>query len=429
MHRLGLLAKPYSILQVGLYCRALSAVHPFDEAKQDIMIMFNPILAGHLTPAIRQNSMDTILIRCLGVLFTGRSTQEFVKHCQNIIDQGSLSKYCDRAGIKFKEAGVAICISTLSGLLEFGATRPDGSSRSIIRRAFQETYVIHGSAPLDSTSTITKPDESYFEELSPYEREISTNLIIHACKLAFGVFAVGLEKRQDRNIIPMIHAYAAFLKTVAVSEKIMQQIEMEVPWSLFVAYLNHYTNPGTMTKTCLGIDFPKPAEDVIGRPLPEDFVMRGQILFYNYFPTTWFSDADVDDEEKLLELPSMAAPRLSRILWNGVRIASYQKWIIYNSETFRFAETDYAKSLKPRQWPKSFVPDILPSELKSFVPPPLEYSSLHSTSAGSTKADTIALDVAESPSSSRQVFTQIPQILKRGSRQEAIPPATGRTLP
>ena len=425
MHRLGLLAKPYSILQVGLYCRALSAVDPFNEAKQDMMTMFSPILADRLAPSIRQNSMDTILIRCLGVLFTGRSTQEFVKHYQNIVDQGSLSKYCDRAGNKFKEVGIAICMSTLSGLLEFGATRSDGSSRSIIRRAIQETCIPQGSTSLHLTSTITKSDESHSEELSPHEREISTNLIIHASKLAFGVFAVGLERRQDRNIIPMIHAYAAFLKTAAPSEKIMQQIEMDIPWPLFVAYLNHYTNPGTMTKTCLGIDFPKPAEDVIGRPLPEDFVMRGQILFSNYFPTTWFSDADVDDEEKLLELPSMAAPRLSRILWNGIRIASHQRWIVYNPETFRFAETDYAKSLKPRQWPKEFVEGILPSELMDYVPPSLEYSSLHSTSTGSTKVDTIALDDAESPSSSRQLPAQTPRILKR---PEAYPPVTGPSL-
>ena len=327
------------------------------------MAMFRPILAGQLSPSIKQNSMDTLLVQCLGVLFTGRSTQEYMHYCDAILSQSILDKYCDRAGKKFKEIGVLICVSVLSGLFEFGATKPDGSSRSIIRLEY-EAMSGNGSNEAMSAKGNNKPVSAKDTPVDPgiesNQQAISVNHINHACKITFGVFAVGLDKYQDRNIIPMIHAFTAFLNVAARNTKIMELIEMEVPWTLLVAYLNHHTNPGTMTKICLGRNFPKPAGGKIGRPLPEDFVMRGQMVFQNYFPPTWFTDADVDEEEKILQLPSMAAPRLSRILWNGICIAKHNKWIAYDEAIFRFSITDYTKSLKPQDWPTSFESGILP---------------------------------------------------------------------
>ncbi len=58
------------------------------------------------------------------------------------------------------------------------------------------------------------------------------------------------------------------------------------------------------------------------RPLPEDFVVRGQMYSLWYYPRAWFEDANIDEEERLLELPSTTASRVERILWLGIRIAS-----------------------------------------------------------------------------------------------------------
>lgn len=187
------------------------------------MAMFRPLLAGQLSPAIRQNSTDALLVKCLGVLFTGRSTREYLKYCDAILDQGMLSKYCDRAGSKFKEIGVLICVSVLSGLLEFGATKPDGSTRSIIRQEYEAMSEQGNTKPASPEDQLPDPG------IESNQQAISMNQISHACRIAFGVFAVGLEKYQDRNIIPMIHAFTAFLNIAARNTKIMLLIETEVP--------------------------------------------------------------------------------------------------------------------------------------------------------------------------------------------------------
>ncbi len=71
-----------------------------------------------------------------------------------------------------------------------------------------------------------------------------------------------------------------------------------------------------MTSRVWGEGFPK-TSDGVDRPLPEDFALRGQLYSQNYFPGNWFQVI----EERALELSSMAAPRLERILWLGIRIA------------------------------------------------------------------------------------------------------------
>lgn len=390
------------------------------------MAMFRPVLAGRLSASINPTSLDTLLVKCLGFLFTGDLTQEYFRSYNTLINQGMFSKYCARAGSKLKENGVLICVSVLSGLLEFGATNPDGSSRSVILQEYEAMMSRKGS-----TKPVS-PDPSIPGGIDSNERTSSTNQANHACRVAFLVFAAGLDQLDNRNIIPMIHAFTAFLNIATRSPKIMLLIEMEVPWTLLIAYLNHFTRPGTMTRTCLGPNFPKPADDQIGRPLPEDFLMRGQMIFFDYFPPTWFTDADIDEEEKLLQLPSMAAPRLSRILWNGICISNHNKWITYDKATFRFSITDYAKALEPRELPIISESGTLPTELEKMGQPALNFATATTTTTTamtintpsmSEKSDSMDFNYSGTPTSSRQVFTQPPKILKRGNKVETGPSA------
>jgi hypothetical protein len=52
-----------------------------------------------------------------------------------------------------------------------------------------------------------------------------------------------------------------------------------------------------------------------GRPLPEDFVMRGFIWAHHYFSAGFFNGYIVDEDERNLELSSHAAPRAERCPW------------------------------------------------------------------------------------------------------------------
>ena len=50
--------------------------------------------------------------------------------------------------------------------------------------------------------------------------------------------------------------------------------------------------------------------------------MRGLVWAQHYFPTDFFGEQVVDEDERNLELPSHAAPRAERCLWLGVQLAS-----------------------------------------------------------------------------------------------------------
>lgn len=89
-------------------------------------------------------------------------------------------------------------------------------------------------------------------------------------------------------------------------------------------------------------EFPRP-EGQLPRPLPEDFALRG--LFWTceqpnvgpYFPSDWFSNHTIEEDEKYDEFASMADERRERILWLSVSIAQHKKWLLYDENLHRFS--------------------------------------------------------------------------------------------
>ena len=78
----------------------------------------------------------------------------------------------------------------------------------------------------------------------------------------------------------------------------MIYVEQDVPWTEICSFLNKLAKPNALTFRVQAETFPKP-EEGFGRPLPEDFIIRGQMYSQWYFPETWFKDAMIDDEERV----------------------------------------------------------------------------------------------------------------------------------
>ena len=65
-----------------------------------------------------------------------------------------------------------------------------------------------------------------------------------------------------------------------------------------------------------------------GKPLPDDYALRGFLWSDRYFPEHWFdTEEKIDDDEKYFELPSMMEERRARLVWLGGRIAEYGTWL------------------------------------------------------------------------------------------------------
>jgi hypothetical protein len=94
-------------------------------------------------------------------------------------------------------------------------------------------------------------------------------------------------------------------------------------------------------------EFTKPKEGD-WRPLPEDFLIRGQLWSESYFPLTWFSETSVDDEERSLELPSMSASRTERMRWLGHSIAAPERWLSYDQDSGNFIVTQDVQTVSDK---------------------------------------------------------------------------------
>lgn len=148
-------------------------------------------------------------------------------------------------------------------------------------------------------------------------QEISLN---YSKRLAYDILKIALERIGDANVLPHVHIWLVFMMHIRTSDPATRLLENEFPWESLVAMLN-FLIKSFDGERFEGEKFPVP-EKGVGRPLPEDYTLRGLDWSRLYFPERWFEDAQVDDEERSMELPSMANIRVERILWLATRIAA-----------------------------------------------------------------------------------------------------------
>ncbi|MCJ1347282.1 hypothetical protein MMC31_005504 [Peltigera leucophlebia] len=184
------------------------------------------------------------------------------------------------------------------------------------------------------------------ETITPSELETSLQFITRALKLAFNTFSVCLQQVRDKNVLPLIGVYFMFIWDLTRIEDVhgvKSLIIKETPWREMCSFLNTIVKPETLTSRVRAPNFPTPKEQN-GRPLPEDFLMRGQW----YFPSHRFSGTMVDEEERAIEVASNVATRVERILWLGFHTASSMdnKSIYFDENVQQFTTEDPAQNPK-----------------------------------------------------------------------------------
>lgn len=366
-HHLAILARSYTLQQLSLYARSLTCESPFESARGSIMTLFTPILNGKESAYHRSSSFETIFIKAHGMLFSGRSPVEFHSTVSQLIGGGILDNYIGRVTAKFKEQGVFVAVANIAALLEYGGSvRQSGSPISILRPAFKALREAEAKARTKAESdagadidakakakgkvlnsderkdeveklveksfdvneitlrSSSKSGRSTPEDITAPDLESSTSMINHASKLAFGTLSTCLQRVGDKNVLTLVSVYFIFIFDLtrveqARIEQVRPHLERAVPWAEMCSFLNALiAKPETtITARVRSRQFPKP-KYLGSRPLPEDFVMRGQW----YFPQDRFSNAIMDDEERSIELSDMVAARVERILWLGLRMAS-----------------------------------------------------------------------------------------------------------
>ncbi|KAI9804441.1 MAG: hypothetical protein M1825_001340 [Sarcosagium campestre] len=358
-HHLAILARPKALRQLYYYTRSLTCVQAFLSARESILTLFDPILSGSETSNHRAVPVDITFIQAHGLLFTDARPEAFhqaVTTFVNTLDENIVVK-----GTKWKRHGVFIVMTNIAALFGYGATTalfrvafdaarrenghglvaPIGPSRNIgppqtagpepsgePKRVEEKTMLRSGTA---ATGNASDQKKSVVDPRSNFK-------LAQAGQLAFGTLAVALQRIGDDNVIPHVHVFLVFLRALTRVEQAIRQVESRIPWKDIASYLNSLDLPKDMETWSVDEPFPEPEDPKeVGRPLPEDFAMRGQLWSQELFPAGWFENAGVDEDERSLELPSMAQPRLRRVAWLGFTIASCGRWLLFDASTCTFS--------------------------------------------------------------------------------------------
>ena len=374
-HHLAILARPYTLEQLSLYARSLTCVAPFEKARESIMTLFNHILRT------RDTSWETTFIRAHAILFTDQCLgpdEKFDTIVDELARDGLFDEYVAKAAAKFRELGAFAAISNIAALFEYN--NPKHGVKPMLRLAYEKAQITKDTASkseprnphqLEHPSTPQENTVLDSDTLTSLDCEISSVFITRPSRLASKTFEIWLNRGTDRDTHPLVHIYLVFIQSLIIAQEARKSfesditwrtIERDIPWHTICLFLNTEAANCHSTRSIFDEDFPQSSDENGGkekpRPLPEDFALRGQIYSQWYFPTTWFTNMAVDDDERTLELPSMVTPRIERILWLGHRIASVchtivrsndssdsaaqaNRWIRFDVDTRSFVITDY----------------------------------------------------------------------------------------
>ncbi len=304
-HLLAIVAPSHSLQQLSLYTWSLTCVAPFESARDSIMTFFNFFQSQKKSTSNRSSSIESVLIEAHETLSRDRSVVEFDAVIRSIRDV--LDNYIESVTIKFKTQEVFIAVANIATLFEYETT---DSSKSIFRLVFQKTGKIDFNHQ-QSRSTL--------ESLILLEIESSRRIICLASRLTFITFSIILQRVDDENVFLCVHVLLLLVWSLANIEKAITIVEEDVSWRQICSFLNTLTKHEAMTSKIYADVFPEQKSD---RSLSENFVVRDQMYSLWYYSRTWFEDANIDEEERLLKLSSTTASRVKRILWLEIRIAS-----------------------------------------------------------------------------------------------------------
>ena len=351
-HHLALLARPHTLEQLLLFTRSLTCVAPFEQTRGSIMTLFNPILRGVRSSPTRPSSWETILIHAHAILFTGQtqgSDDKFDAMVDRLVGGDLFDEYIAKSRATLKKLGAFAATSNIAALFEYGA------QKSRLRLAYKVAQIMKDTASQPESRNPNQVEHPLTNEnltgldynsVMQLDDETSSIFIARASILASDILELWLHHETDSDIHPLVHVYLVFIWSLIIAQEawkpfeedpVWRNIEKRLPWYLICRFLNTVAGESHSISKIFAEEFPQSSRENgdkdVPRPLPEDFTLRGQMYSQWYFPSNWFTNTMVDDDERPLELPSMVQPRIERILWLAHRIASVCHAIVGSNES------------------------------------------------------------------------------------------------
>ncbi|KAJ6258181.1 hypothetical protein Dda_7100 [Drechslerella dactyloides] len=352
-HHLAILARPNILQQLFFYCKALAVAQPFSAARESILTLFDPTALKEQDIEGNQ-SADATFVFLHSICFTFVNQNVFADKKADYLDL--LDKNIGVTKLKFKVQGVYIAICGVASLFQYNlkegrmkmattakenekATKDAETSYKATQMQKQDT-----DNSLPPGPVIDSHDPKNSLSVSPPELDPSLNFDIaltHAQQLAFDILTLAFGRENDPAVQPHIHVWLVFLNYLKEYPEGMALIVRNFPWEKIAHYATQLLKKRRADKAALerihdSDSFPVAQKGF--RPLPEEFMMRGLEIARRYFPYRYFSRIQVDDDdERLIELPSMNLVREEKMLWLLVKFANYGPWLKYDPNRFSFS--------------------------------------------------------------------------------------------
>ncbi|KAM0323127.1 hypothetical protein ACHAQA_008977 [Verticillium albo-atrum] len=308
-HHLAILARPDALQQMFYYSKSLCVEFPFASARDSITTLFEPVLSGQIreqTKELPDIDIDFVIIHA--VLFTRKDVERLQPAMDSFI--GGLDLRIATQPDDWKAPAYYISISNTCAMLNYG----DASSPLM--------KAMKGQSPADD---------------HPMDGSDHSPMFTKALELNYRTQRVIWRRFGDPNILAYLHTTLVPIYHLTRPPYAISLIAKSIPWKLLSVHLN------TLITALGGVlrfedsQFPLPDKAETPNPLPEDFAMRGLPWTQKYLPSNWFSDVNIDDDDKFREVSSMIEERRIRILWLGCRIASHGDWLHYDSKVHEFS--------------------------------------------------------------------------------------------
>ncbi|OKL63935.1 hypothetical protein UA08_00288 [Talaromyces atroroseus] len=343
-HHLAVLARPNQLQQLFYYSKALISVQSFTNARDSILLLFNPLL----DPARAANKYSkyyprvlTLFVEAHAALFTRHDVSTFITPAEQFLDQ--LDKHAGIIGPLFREQGVYIVAANYAAIFDFG--HDDAIIPSMFNGLSQRSEMLDKAYKYWQENTACIQTDIACRTTHDQTISNSRQAASFASHFAFTTLDIILERLGDNNTLPCVHVSLAFLWCAAMVPGSMSYIQADVPWARLATFLNALIRPDTDMSEIVENEEEFPAHEAdVSWQLPEDFLMHGLCWSRLYHPPGFFSEI-AEDDERSIELPSVAVPRTRRCLWLGARLAKFNRWLDYNAESRTFSATAFANDL------------------------------------------------------------------------------------
>jgi hypothetical protein len=346
----SVILKSPSLQKLYLYGRTSTSLVPLPNAEEPLGNLCPSVLTDEQALREGDESMEALVICFYERVILSEKTK--------IVDEAfnaALGTIKVQSEDKFATSGVYLAITNIAALLGLG------SSDNIYRRLFDFTLSqeIPGSGTSrDQTSKSKSSSNPTYLEVNNSQLPVQVVL-----KFYYQSFNSIIQRTPHgdkvRGLLPYVHVMLVFIASLytlrsrlhsndnahntldglLILDDLLTSVSLD--WPALAQFLNHVAQsfPDLISSHTESLEY-KETFPSNGVPLPEDYMIHGQVWAQWYFAPDWFNKSEDDDSLHCLEDESKSEDRAARVLYLGMILARDASRLYYDSRTRQFSNVD-----------------------------------------------------------------------------------------